>query len=253
MEDRKKKEGTGCWSWMREGEVNYPKEDEWLLANVSALFSRGSGHKSKGHWPFLLQIWRSAPFDAGHRILEHNVNTFSWSKRFLPKKQAMEALLFFSAPSLPNPIKSCGAKEIVKHSEELFHFDSHSKPIYFSLTLPTSWTSWSCRSWESVWWRSASWRGVSPSLSWMFRLAPSLTRSRTICVCCRSTARWIGVWRFTFWRSSEPFPWWTKSSATSMWLFKAAKCNAVYPSSFFSSTIQLRGNLLKSIRIALHF
>lgn len=39
--------------------------------------------------------------------------------------------------------------------------------------------SCSCRSWDRVWCRSASWRGVSPSLSGMFRLQPSLTNNYT--------------------------------------------------------------------------
>ena len=46
--------------------------------------------------------------------------------------------------------------------------------------------------------------------------------------------------------------WWTRSSATSMWLFRAAKCRAVYPSSFFSSTSHGLGSFDSKILTALH-
>ena len=73
------------------------------------------------------------------------------------KKHAMEAEDFLSppppGPPPPRPMRS----------------------------LPTSCMSWSWRSCDRVWCRSASWSGVSPSLSVTFRLAPSLTNSRTIC------------------------------------------------------------------------
>lgn len=51
-----------------------------------ALQRRGSGHKSSGVWPFLFLMLRSAPLDT--------------------RKHAMDALLFFSAPSEPRPISS---------------------------------------------------------------------------------------------------------------------------------------------------
>ena len=38
---------------------------------------------------------------------------------------------------------------------------NNDKGLY-SLTLPTSWTSWSCLNCDSVWWRKASCSGVSP-------------------------------------------------------------------------------------------
>lgn len=47
--------------------------------------------------------------------------------------------------------------------------------------------------------------------------------------------------------------WCTRSSATSTWLLRAARCKAVYPSSFFSSTIHGRGNLDSNTRIALKY
>lgn len=99
----------------------------WHLVRV--LHRLGSGQRSRGVWPFLFLIVRSAPFPA--------------------KKQAMLADDFLSEPWVPKPISS----------------------------LPTSCTSCSCLNWDRVWWRNASWRGVSPSLSAMFRLAPSRTRS----------------------------------------------------------------------------
>ena len=46
--------------------------------------------------------------------------------------------------------------------------------------------------------------------------------------------------------------WWTSSSATSMWLLRAAKCRAVYPSSFFSSTSHGLGSFDSKILTALH-
>ena len=93
-----------------------------------------------------------------------------------------------------------------------------------------------------------------------------------IWVCCLSTARCNAVWRLTFCRSIFALPTWTNSSATyneayhfknlwywnerselilskdvyklklkvditSTWLFSEARWRAVYPSSFFSSTI----------------
>ena len=135
----------------------------------------------------------------------------------------MLALDFLSAPWEPSPISS----------------------------LPTSCMSCSWRSCDSVWWRRLSCRLVSPSLSVMLRLAPARTSSRTMLVCCRSTARCSAVCRFTFWRSRLPRPVCTSSSATSTWLLRLARWSAVYPSSFFSSTIQGLGSLVRRTLMAL--
>lgn len=76
--------------------------------------------------------------------------------------------------------------------------------------------------------------------------------TRTIWVCCLSTARCKAVCKLTFCKSSWARPARTSSSATSTWLLRAAKWRAVYPSSFFSSTIHGRGSLDNRTRIALH-
>lgn len=57
----------------------------WHLAK--ALQRLGSGQRSRGDWPFLLRMVKSAPFAA--------------------RKQAMDAALFFSAPWVPKPIINC--------------------------------------------------------------------------------------------------------------------------------------------------
>ena len=164
-------------------------------------------------------------FGSGHR--SRGVCPFLFlTVRLAPlaaKKQAMDADDFLSDPWVPRPINS----------------------------LPTSCMSCSWRNWDKVWCLKASWSGVSPSLSWMFRLHRSLTKSRTICVCCLSTARWSAVCRLTFWRSMLALPECTNSSATSTWLLSAAKCKAVYPSSFFSSTIHGRVSFDNMTLIAL--
>lgn len=57
----------------------------WHLAK--ALQRLGSGHRSRGDWPFLLRMVKSAPLAA--------------------RKQAMDAALFFSAPWVPKPMINC--------------------------------------------------------------------------------------------------------------------------------------------------
>lgn len=61
----------------------------WHLAK--ALQRLGSGHRSRGDWPFLLRMVKSAPLAA--------------------RKQAMDAALFFSAPWVPKPMINCREQE----------------------------------------------------------------------------------------------------------------------------------------------
>lgn len=63
-----------------------------------ALQRLGSGHKSNGDWLFLFFNVRSAPCAA--------------------KKHAMEALLFFSDPGIPNPIRSFRIEKEHQHNHE---------------------------------------------------------------------------------------------------------------------------------------
>ena len=48
----------------------------------------------------------------------------------------------------------------------------------------------------------------------------------TICVCCLSVAKCSAVCKFTFCKLRLHFPLTISNSATSMWLFRAARCNA---------------------------
>lgn len=68
-----------------------PLRDVYLLFSLwhlaRALHRLGSGHRSRGDWPFLLRMVRSAPLAA--------------------RKQAMDAALFFSAPWVPKPMINC--------------------------------------------------------------------------------------------------------------------------------------------------
>lgn len=69
-----------------------PLRDVYLLFSLwhlaRALQRLGSGHRSRGDWPFLLRMVRSAPLAA--------------------RKHAMDAALFFSAPWVPKPMINCG-------------------------------------------------------------------------------------------------------------------------------------------------
>ncbi len=62
----------------------------------------------------------------------------------------------------------------------------------------------------------------------------------TICKCCRPTAKWRAVCKLIFWLLIEAFPLVKSNSATRQWSLSAAKCKAVKPSSFFSSTSHWR-------------
>ncbi len=62
----------------------------------------------------------------------------------------------------------------------------------------------------------------------------------TICKCCRPTARWRAVCKLIFWILIAAFPFVKSNSATRQWSFNAARCKAVKPSSFFSSTSHWR-------------
>lgn len=64
---------------------SYPSLSLWHLAND--LQRLGSGQRSKGVWPFLFFIFKSAPLAA--------------------RKSAMDALLFLSVPCVPKPMRSC--------------------------------------------------------------------------------------------------------------------------------------------------
>lgn len=134
--------------------------------NISRFKSEQTKHSSKGAYELpcvlcafvsnsslSLSFWHLSKvlqrLGSGHR--SRGVCPFLFlivkSAPFAAKKQAMLADDFLSAPWLPRPIRS----------------------------LPTSCTSCSWRSCDRVWWRRASCRGVSPSLSAMFRFAPSPT------------------------------------------------------------------------------
>lgn len=69
--------------------------DVSTLHLLNADVSLGSGQRSRGVCPFLFLMCRSAPFDT--------------------RKHAMDALLFFSAPSVPNPISNWGVCEDVMY------------------------------------------------------------------------------------------------------------------------------------------
>lgn len=85
-------------SWQQSESVYFPKCQTLPLRDVYLLFSLwhlaralqrlGSGHRSRGDWPFLLRMVRSAPLAA--------------------RKHAMDAALFFSAPWVPKPMINCG-------------------------------------------------------------------------------------------------------------------------------------------------
>lgn len=69
----------------------------WHLAK--ALQRLGSGHRSRGDWPFLLRMVKSAPLAA--------------------RKQAMDAALFFSAPWVPKPMINCREQEGSRKTHKL--------------------------------------------------------------------------------------------------------------------------------------
>ena len=98
-----------------------------------------------GTWPFLFLMPRSAPLAA--------------------RKQAMLALDFLSAPWLPRPINSFPTSW-AQCKLDWYHHNWYQDSTCMSC---------SCLSWDRVWCLRLSCRGVSPSLSVMFRLAPSLT------------------------------------------------------------------------------
>ena len=73
------------------------------------------------------------------------------------------------------------------------------------------------------------------NIRWSF-----LFRTLTIWICCRPTARWSGVCKLVFCTLMDAFPLVRSNSATRQWSLSAAKCKAVNPSSFFSSTSHWR-------------
>lgn len=76
-----------------------PLRDVYLLFSLwhlaRALQRLGSGHRSRGDWPFLLRMVRSAPLAA--------------------RKHAMDAALFFSAPWVPRPMISYTGRQTRKN------------------------------------------------------------------------------------------------------------------------------------------
>ena len=82
----------------------------------------------------------------------------------------------------------------------------------------------------------------------------SMMLTWTIWTCCRPTARCKAVWRLVFWILIEALPLLRRSSATRQWSFNAARCKAVNPSSFFSSTNHCRLEIFDRINsIALEY